>query len=196
MKLPYVMKSKLLSIATAALFCGSTFFGNGFQEISDTMLVKDEMSNQWKKFHSVGGKCCVDLPEAPEHIKQNLAMPDEEYTMQYDVYVSGMDNKAVFMMLIAQYPPFVDESFAEMSLESFLNGILSQNPSNQLVFADLVEVQGHKAMDFFIRTNNVYFKGRAVMAKNNLYLIAMECETKNYKEQDFTHFINSFEILE
>lgn len=184
------MRGKLFSLASVLML------GVGGHFAGDTIDVNVEIDNNWKKFHSVPGKCCVDMPEVPEHIKQNLAMPDEEYTMQYDVYVSGMENKAVYMMLIAQYPPFVDDSFAEMSLESFLNGILSQNPSNQLVFADLVEFQGNKAMDFFIRTNNVYFKGRAVMSKNNLYLIAMECETKNYQEQDFAHFINSFELLE
>ena len=30
--------------------------------------------------------------------------------------------------------------------------------------------------------------------KNNLYLLAMECEVKNYKEERYNHFINSFEI--
>ncbi len=34
-------------------------------------------------------------------------------------------------------PEFVDESYAQMSLEGLLNGILTHSPGNQLIFADL-----------------------------------------------------------
>jgi len=150
----------------------------------------------WKKFHSVTGKCSIAFPDTPEHIKQNMSMPEDEADLSYDVYVAADGREAVYMVLIAQYPEFIDEAYAELSLESFLNGIVSQHPSNQLVFADLIEVQGYKALDFFVRTKGVYFKGRAVMAKNNLYLLAMECEQDNYKDNRFSHFINSFELTQ
>ena len=115
--------------------------------------------------------------------------------MRYDVYVSAHEKKAVYMMLIAQYPPFINETHAEMSLESFLNGLVTQNHDNKLIFADLVQVQGHKALDFFIESQGMYFKGRAIMAENHLYLLAMECDVKNYLENHFNHFINSFELI-
>lgn len=151
--------------------------------------------NSWKRFHSVHGKCMVSLPESPEHVKQIMPFPEEGYNLRYDVYVSAHEKKAVYMMLIAQYPPFINESHAEMSLESFLNGLVTQNHDNNLIFADLTEVQGHKALDFFIESKGVYFKGRAIMAENNLYLLAMECEVNNYLENNFNHFINSFELI-
>jgi hypothetical protein len=151
--------------------------------------------NHWKKFHSVPGKCIVAFPEVPEHVKQTMKLEEDEYDMQYDVYVATELNKqAVFMVLIAQYPPYVNESCSELSLECFLNGVLMQHPNNQLVFADLVDVQGHKGMDFFIKTKGMFFKGRAVMAGSNLYLVAMECEEGHYQEQQFQYFINSFEL--
>lgn len=149
----------------------------------------------WKKFHSVPGKCIVAFPETPEHVKQTMKLEEDDYDMHYDVYVATELNKqAVFMVLIAQYPPYVNESCAELSLECFLNGILTQHPNNQLVFADLVDVQGHKGMDFFIKTKGMFFKGRAVMAGSNLYLVAMECEEANYKDHLFQYFISSFEL--
>jgi len=154
-----------------------------------------DVLSQWKDFHSVGGKCSISLPDNPEHVRQLLPMPEEGYNLQYDVYVSAFEKKAVYMMLIAQYPPHVDERYADQGLESFLNGILSQNPKNKLIFADITEVQGHKALDFFIETSGVFFKGRAVMADNNLYLLAMECESNNYIEIHYNYFINSFKLL-
>jgi hypothetical protein len=81
-----------------------------------------------------------------------------------------------------------------MSLEGFLNGILTHNPNNQLIFADLSLVGGHEALDFFIRTGSVYFKGRALMVKNSLYLMAMECEVQNYDESHYNRFVDSFQL--
>jgi hypothetical protein len=148
----------------------------------------------WQKFQSAAGKCEIAFPATPEHVRQKMSMPDEEYDMAYDVYISTQGREAVYMVLIAQYPPFVDDQYAEVSLESFLNGILNQHPNNELVFADLIQVQGHKGMDFFIKTQGVFFKGRAVMAGSNLYLLAMECEHSNYNDVDFKYFIQSFAL--
>jgi hypothetical protein len=150
----------------------------------------------WKEFHSVVGKCKMMFPEAPEHVSEKMAMPEEGYELKYDAYISALNQNTVFMLLIAQYPEFVDESYAQMSLEGFLNGILTHNPGNQLIFADLLLVNGHEALDFFIRTGNVYFKGRAMMVKNSLYLMAMECEIQSYDETHFKHFVNSFKLVE
>lgn len=163
--------------------------------VSKNTVNSKETFSHWKKFHSVPGKCAVAFPEVPEHVKQTMKLEEDDYDMQYDVYVATEVNKqAVFMVLIAQYPPYVNESCAELSLECFLNGILTQHPNNQLVFADLIDVQGHKGMDFFIKTKGMFFKGRAVMCGSNLYLVAMECEEGNYKDNQFSYFISSFEL--
>ncbi|HNA61782.1 MAG TPA: hypothetical protein PKW79_01740 [Rhabdochlamydiaceae bacterium] len=148
----------------------------------------------WKEFHAGPGNCSMMFPNDPEHISEKMAMPDEGFELKYDAYISSSEQQTVFMLLIAQYPSFVDESYAQMSLEGFLNGILTHNPGNQLLFADLLLVDGHEALDFFIRTGNIYFKGRAVMVKNSLYLMAMECEIPQYDEVRYKHFVSSFKL--
>ncbi|MDN3508035.1 MAG: hypothetical protein P0S94_03855 [Simkaniaceae bacterium] len=156
---------------------------------------QDTRYTSWKRCISGPGKCEIAFPQTPEHVRQTMPVPEEDYNMSYDVYVASHEsNKGVFMVLIAQYPEFVNEDYAELSLESFLNGILTQHPNNQLVFADMIEVQGHTGMDFFIKTQGVYFKGRAVMAGSNLYLLANECEQSAYHDGDFNYFINSFNL--
>ena len=134
------------------------------------------------------------FPVEPEHISEKMAMPEENFELKYDAYISAADQQSVFMLLVAQYPSFVSEEYAQMSLEGFLNGILTHNPGNQLLFADLLLVEGNQALDFFIRTGGVYFKGRAVMVKNSMYLMAMECEIPKYDEVRYKHFVNSFKI--
>ena len=148
----------------------------------------------WKEYHAKAGNCSLFMPAEPEHISEKMAMPDEGFELKYDAYISAADQQTVFMLLVAQYPEFVDEAYAQMSLEGFLNGILTHNPGNQLLFADLLLVDGHEALDFFIRTGNVYFKGRAMMVKNSLYLMAMECEIPHYDEARYKNFVDSFKI--
>jgi hypothetical protein len=157
-----------------------------------TQAVKS--SEKWTEFHSVTGKCSMLFPVHPSHVTETMNVPEEGYDLKYDAYISSEDKKTVYMLLIAQYPEFVDESYGQMSLEGFLNGILTHSPGNQLIFADLLLVNGREALDFFIRTGSVYFRGRALMVKNHLYLMAMECEVQTYDEMSFNVFINSFQL--
>ena len=151
-------------------------------------------AKSWMHYESVPGRCSMKFPAIPEHVSEKMTIPEEGYDLKYDAYISSTDPKTIFMLLVAQYPDFVDERFAHMSLEAFLNGILSHNPGNQLIFADLVLVQGHEALDFFIRSGSVYFKGRALMVKNSLYLMAMECEVQHFDETHYNTFVNSFAL--
>lgn len=186
-------------IITASTVVISSFFNPVIAQAQNTAANKssaahDTLASIWQDFHSVVGKCTLKFPVAPEHISEKMTMPKEGYDLQYDAYISTKDKKSVYMLLIAQYPEFVDQSFAQVSLEGFLNGILSNNPGNQLLHADLLLVHGYEALDFFIRTGAVYFKGRAIMVKNNLYLMAMECEVQHYDEGGYNFFVNSFKL--
>jgi hypothetical protein len=193
------MKKEIKEIVWGTLigvFAGTYLLLAPVKAIADEqMAVIEQKLIEWTDFHSVAGQCKMKFPNLPEHVSEKLSVPEEGYDMKYDAYISASDQESMFMLLIAQYPEFVDESFAQMSLETFLNGILTHNPSNQLIFADLALVEGHEALDFFIRTGSVYFKGRAVMVKNSLYLMAMECEMQNYDEDHFNTFVESFSLV-
>ena len=148
----------------------------------------------WQKIHSEEGSCKATFPSKPHHMQQDMKMRGSEEKLRYDVYVADHERKEVFMVLIAKYPGEVKKEDAKKNLEHFLNTLVSQNGNNRLLFADLIEVDGNPAMDFFIKTDAVYFKGRAIQANNSLYLLAMECEIKNYQEHHFNFFIQSFSL--
>lgn len=163
-----------------------SFFG--IKEADNTQF-KD-----WKKASSKEGKCSASFPKTPEQIKQRIPLKGEEKELQYYVYVADFERKAVFMLLIAEYPGVVSEENAVKNLEHFLNTLIAQNANNKLLFADLVDVGGYPGMDFFIQSDQIYFKGRAIQANNTLYLLAMECEVVNYSEDHCTFFIESFQL--
>ena len=180
---------------SAALF--APLFSAGATDLelsgSDREIIHVNQTN-WKEFHSAVGKCTLRFPSSPEHISEKMSVPEEGYDLKYDAYISSIDKKSVYMLLIAQYPEFVDQSLAQASLEGFLNGILANNPGNQLLFADMLLVDGKPALDFFIRTGGIYFKGRAIMVDNHLYLMAMECQVQNYDEGRYNYFVSSFKF--
>lgn len=177
---------QVVSVAGVSM---STCFGFA----SDVVTIREVTeAKHWQEISHAPGKCSVKFPSAPEHVSEMLQMEGVDFGLQYDAFIAASETQAVFMLLVAQYPDFVDEQFAHRSLEAFLNGILTHNPNNQLLFADLVLVGGNEALDFFIRSGAVYFKGRALMVGNQLYLMAMECEVQNYDEGHYNIFVNSF----
>lgn len=186
---------RLAAIAgTAALLMSFNTLTGAEKPVETAGKMVQKQDGLWQEFHSTVGHCTMQFPKYPDHLSEKLRLPEEGFDLKYDAYISAIDQKTIFLLLIAQYPEFVDQSYARMSLEGFLNGILTHNPNNQLIFADLSLVNGHEALDFFIRTGSVYFKGRALMVKNSLYLMAMECEVQNYDETHYTKFVESFKL--
>lgn len=185
---------KTCMFAVKGLFVGGCLLGMsplGFS--AESKANKAAVSKDWNKIESKQGKCSMHFPNEAEHVSETMKIDEEGTELKYDAYIAAATNaETVFMLLIAEYPDFVDEEFAQMSLEAFLNGILTHGASTQLLFADLVLVQGHQGMDFFIRNGANYFKGRALMVKNQLYLMAMECKVADYDEAHYDKFVSSF----
>jgi hypothetical protein len=185
--------SGLMRKARWALFGVGLVLATPFGFASEASSIQEaNVERNWQEVSHEPGKCSMKFPAAPEHVTEVIQMDGVEFNLQYDAFIASSESKSIFMLLVAQYPDFVDEQFAHASLEAFLNGILTHNPNNQLLFADLVLVEGNEALDFFIRSGGVYFKGRALMIKNQLYLMAMECEVQNYDEGYYNMFVNSF----
>ena len=180
----------LIGALAIALCLNSKLSGGYVSPIGEKATYDFPGKAQWKTVETEGGDCSLQFPKSPEHIKQRLQVKEDQELL-YDVYVSDYERKEVFMILIAQYPTKIPEMDAQRNLEHFLNRLIAQNQNNRLVFADLINVQGYKGLEFFIRTNQVYFKGRVIQANNTLYLLAMECEAQNYHEGRFHHFIDS-----
>lgn len=156
--------------------------------------VKDQYLREWKKVDNMKGNCQACFPSTPQHIEQKMPSELAKQTIAYDVYVADAQKKSVFMVLVATYPDKIMKDRVVHNLEHFLNTIINQNPNTRLVFADLVNVDGHQGMDFFLRNEQVYFKGRAVIRDNVFYLLAMECETQNYQDSYYQYFLESFKL--
>ena len=163
-----------------------------FHIFSRSTLHADQVG--WKQIFAKGGECHISFPTTPQMIQQSLPLADGVSRLSYDVYLAPHEDKGVFLLLIATYPMPLSGGHEVAGLEGLLSGILNHNPENQLVYADLIDLQGHPAMDFLVEGGSSYFRGQAVMIGSKLYLIAMEGVKGRMDDKAFEQFLKSFKL--
>lgn len=149
-------------------------------------------SEPWKEFVCQEGKCKVSFPMHPQHVKERMFLPTAGAWIEYDVYLSALQKSALFVLMIAEYPVKIAEEQVNSCLQSFLKGMVGKSGTNQLIFADLTEVGGRKALEFFLEANKSFFRGKIFLADNKLFLLAVECKEPKESENLYGTFSESF----
>lgn len=170
-----------------------TCFLAGFDPVAQAPAeaLKSQELSQWKTIRSK--RCSLKMPGIPYASSHTNQVRGEQFN--YDVLVAPVENKAVYILLVAEYPKPIPQSNQQTSLEQFLTWITSQNPENRLDKAALIRHQGHQGVDFVIRNGSIYFSGRLVIADSRVYLMAVECEEAQVKNLPVTAFVDSLELF-
>lgn len=153
-----------------------------------------DSGTSWQKTFAKSGECNISFPTTPQMIQQTLPLADGVNRLSYDVYLAPHEDKGVFLLLIATYPAPLSGGHEIAGLEGLLSGIVNHNPENRLVYADLIEFQGHPTVNFLVEGGTSYFRGHALMVGNKLYLIAMEGLKGNMDEKVYMRFQKSFSL--
>jgi hypothetical protein len=159
-----------------------------------TVAHADVKAHSWQKIFAKSGECHISFPSSPQMIQQTLPLADGVNRLSYDVYLAPHEEKGVFLLLIATYPMPLTGGNEVAGLEGLLNGIVNHNAENELVFADLIQLLGHPAMNFLVEGGSSYFRGHALMVGNKLYLIAMEGHKGQMDEAVYARFVQSFNL--
>jgi hypothetical protein len=154
-----------------------------------------EGSSIWKQTYAKGGDCHIDFPSPPQIVQQSMKISEAGHRLFYDIYLSPFQDRGVVLLLIATYPGAISEENEMLGLEGLVKGIVSHHADNQLIFSDFVELMGHPSINFLVQSSSSYFRGRALMVGNKLYLIAMEGKKGELDETIFNRFMKSFKIL-
>ena len=149
----------------------------------------------WKEIYSKSGDCTIAFPSPPQMVQQSLKLADSGQRLNYDVYLAPFEDRGVFLLLVATYPLPLASGHEVAGLEGLLNGIVGHSAENQLVFAEMVDFGGHPAVNFLVQSGKSYFRGRALMVGNKLFLIAMEGRKGTLEEKIFSRFVKSFQLL-
>jgi len=150
-------------------------------------------SFSWEKFYSLQGNCEILFPSKPQHMTQKIPIKEINDYMNYDVYMSFLDeNNSICMMVIASFPTKIEKDKEKQSLEGFLNGIINHKNEKKLIYAKFSDFKNLNAIDFLLENQNRYFKGKAIILENKLYLIAMEFDNHLDLDKTFQKYIESF----
>lgn len=177
-------KKVCLWLLTIALFAAHLYFRS--------QVHADEI--EWQEIFVRSGECRIAFPSLPQMIEQKLKLDHEGAYLTYDVYLAPYRDQSVCLLLVAQYPNEVPAGSEVAGLEGLLRGILHQHPENRVVFADMGKHQGYPAMNFMVQSGKNFFRGRAIMIGNQLYLIAMEGAKQHFQEAMFQKFLKTFRI--
>lgn len=152
-------------------------------------------SYTWEKLYSIEGQCEISFPNKAHHMKQVVPIKDLNAFMNYDVYMSFIDDEnSICMMIVVDFPSEIDKTKEKQSLEGFINGVLNYKEEKKLLYANFSEFDGYNALNFLLENDNRFFKGKAIIADSRLYLIAMEYNCNLDLDQTYNKYIKSFSL--
>jgi hypothetical protein len=157
-------------------------------------LHAEELST-WQQIKTKAGDCSISFPVLPKFMHQSMVVSKQGHKLDYDIYLAPLNDKALCLLLVATYPFQLKEGHELAGIEGLLNGIVGQSPDNKLIFANLIEIEKHKAVDFLVQSPKSYFRGAALMIGNKLYLIAIEGLSNELNEEAFARFTQSFSLI-
>jgi hypothetical protein len=185
-------KGKTVGIWLIAIFLLAThvFLRTAVHAEETTVIQSD-----WQKVETRTGDCSISFPTAPKLIQQSFTVSKQGDKLTYDVYLAPLNEKSLCLLLVAVYPYALKAGHELAGVEGLLNGIMGQSPDNKLLFANIINQNGHPTVDFLVQSPTSYFRGRAFMVGNKLYLMAIEGVSGALDEAAFVRFTQSFALI-
>lgn len=148
----------------------------------------------WQTFKSKELKCEVSFPSKPNHIKQIIPLKEINSSINYNAFLSILEDDSVCMLVVADFPMPIIQSKQNQILENFLNGIINYRNEKKLKTTNFSKFNNLNALDFVLEKENRNFKGKAIINKNKLYLLAMEHDNFLNLDSTFETFLKSLKI--
>lgn len=149
---------------------------------------------KWQTFSYQEKGFSVALPSDPEHTHQDLALPNSQLKIPYDIYVSDPSDKVSYLVGVAVYPSEVNVSIPENNLKAAVNGTLGSTPGGKLISSENTTFINYPAVDFYIEGVNYHMKGKYVLVGHTLYQLMVAYDKSADVSTDFKTFIGSFRL--
>ncbi|MBQ8498383.1 hypothetical protein [Chlamydia sp.] len=168
------------------------------EEARASVVTKISDLLSWQRYdYTQEGGFSVQFPELPEHSGQVIELPQSDLAIRYDTYVAETSNdSSVYVVSVWEYPEKVDISKPELNLQEGFAGMLYALPESQVLYLKATEVQGHKALEFWIVCDGIYFRGMLVSVNHTLYQVFMVYKGRSPEilDKEYSTFIQSFKV--
>jgi len=154
-----------------------------------------QVQGDWSAFTSSEDGFSVDLPKKPEHVQQTIDIPKTDLKIDYNTYLSEPSDNVVYVISVWNYPSQIDMSKPEVNLQDGFGGMLSALPGSEVLNMRMTEVQGHKALEFLVKNDDIYFQGKLILVHNTLYQVFTVYKNSEDMSDNYIHFIDSFKLI-
>lgn len=163
---------------------------------SKALLIKEAES--WKTFSDKETGFSVSFPCEPVTSKKTIEIPQSNISITYNTYVCETNKDSVYVISVWEYPEQIDISKPEVNLQEGFAGMLSALPESQVLLMKSSERNGFKSLEFWVKNEDVFFRGELVSVNHKLYQIFFVYRDKEGEEviKDYSTFIDSFSISE
>lgn len=147
-------------------------------------------SADWITYNSVKDNFSILFPRYPT-ISSDSGTNKANLTYTYNSY-SSQKEKEDFLVIKYMYQNEIDTSHPDSMLESGVNAFVNGTNGN-IISSNFTYSNSYRALDFYSKTADMYFKGRLILVDQSVYLIVMDYPL-NDSDINYQKFINSFKI--
>ncbi|WP_213318331.1 hypothetical protein [Chlamydiifrater volucris] len=153
-------------------------------------------SGDWKKYDYKDSGFSVELPKEPEYSRQTIEIPQSDITIRYETFVTEPNENLIYVISVWNYPEKIDIGKPEQNLQEGFAGMLSALPESHVLFMQSATHQGHQSLEFWIRNEDIFFRGKLICVDHTLYQVFMVYKSNDAKslDQEYQQFSSSFHI--
>ena len=108
------------------------------------------------------------------------------------MYVSEKLDGTAMMVSLITYPPDYNLKNTQQLFREIVDELLVGNRENRLEDFTLEEVKGYPGARFQIQNSQLQIKGKEFLVGNTLYLLNYIATKQAFREEEYTHFVDSF----
>jgi len=160
------------------------------------------LDETWQVFNSTEGNFKVNFPKYPTISEKETHKISDNSTLIITHYSSVGEDGDSYGVSHGYYPEILSKNYnVKNGLEGMINTLVNSHESNKLISSFFLNIGKYQGVDYVIynKQENTYVRGRNIIVaeKNNplkIYILMVSSTSKN-PSNNFTKFINSFEIL-
>lgn len=183
--------AKVLTIIMVLALTVAGYLILSSRDQGETNEILSSADSSWRSFTADNGSFTVSLPSLPQQAEDTISDPATGEPRLYTMYVAKQNNGSIFMISVISYKT---KQLSQAILESVKNEMIASHPGNRLLSSANTSFLEHDAVDFSIENPDAHIEGRAFLVDSTLYLLTHVASKEDYKEEEFTRFVHSFQL--
>lgn len=135
------------------------------------------------------------FPTPPKAVFNNSIDPKTKLLRTYKLYVAEALDTTLFLITRIQFPKDYNPSEDPTTLETIVNELVANGPTNALKNMTELEFNGDQAVKFTIENDNkMVIMGLAFIHGQSIFILSRVSTEKKVNQNEFDYFVKSFKF--